>query len=286
MGKHYIPRFYLKGFATSDNENKIITYQCKPEKQYKTNIINIAQENNFYSDEKEQYLAEDIEGPANSILSKIRNKEKLTADEKYIFTNYLVVFLKRVPSYFDQLKSKYPDAAKSTIDKVKSHYKDLIIQGEISETSWGKINCEIEKIANSYFNDDEKARDIWLDYLSPDTSPHIQYEIYKKKWVFLTSKNNYCYITCDNPFFFFTESGLRKSQISIPISKEIALLAINSNNEYPDFAVPRTQIIKDINKRSISNARNYVYSPKEEDWIFKMILKKGNIFPRQIKLTQ
>ncbi|MHA1775872.1 MAG: DUF4238 domain-containing protein [Promethearchaeota archaeon] len=286
MGKHYIPKFYLKGFATSDNENKIITYQCKPEKQYKTNIINIAQENNFYSDKKEKYLSEDIEGPANDILRKIRNKEKLSADEKYTFTNYLVVFLKRVPSFVDQVKSKFPDVAKSTIEKVKSHYKDLIIQGEIDETSWEKFNYEIEKIGKLYFNDGDKVREIWLDYLSPETSPRIQYEIFKKKWVFLTTKNNYYYLTCDNPFFFFTGSGLRNSQISFPISKETALLALNSNIKYPNYAIPRTQIVKEINRRSISNAKNYVYSPKDEDWILKIIRKKGNIFLRQINLSQ
>jgi len=285
MGKHYIPRFYLKGFATSDNENKIITYQCKPEKQYKTNIINIAQENNFYSDKKEQYLAEDIEGPANQILNKIRNKEKLSADEKYTFTNYLEVFRKRVPSYVDLLKSRFPDVAKSMIEKVKSDYKDLIIQGEINEKSWDKFNYEIENISKSYFNNDDKVREIWLDYLSPETSPLIHKEIFNKKWVFFTTKNDYYYITCDNPFFFFTGSGLRNSQISIPISKEIALLALNSNIEYPDYAIPRTQTVKEINRRSISNAKNYVYSPKDEDWILKIIRKKGNIFLRPINLS-
>jgi hypothetical protein len=119
MGKHYIPRYYLKGFSTSDDRNKIVAYDCSLSKNYLTNIINIAQEKYFYPKNTEKYLSDEIEEPANKILDKIKKRENLSYQDRKIFADYLVVIIKRVPSFINLIRSKFPESVDKIINRTK-----------------------------------------------------------------------------------------------------------------------------------------------------------------------
>ncbi len=46
----------------------------------------------------QQYLADEIEGPANKVLDKIRNREVISDDEKDQIAKYITIMLIRTPS--------------------------------------------------------------------------------------------------------------------------------------------------------------------------------------------
>jgi len=285
MGKHYIPKYYLKGFSTPENENRIVTYQVNPEKFFTTNLINIGQETNFYSDEKEKYLAEEIEEPANEVLRKIKQRKKLTYEDKEIFSSYLLAILKRVPSFINFIKSKLPDAIEETKQKAEDRYKQFLKLNQIDEKDAKEIFLAIENFdALNNFNE-EITKEIWLDFINPEKTPLVLNEIKLKKWVFFINKTDQYLITSDNPFYFDKQIGLRNSEFSFPITKDIALVAVDSENLLPNYANPRRQIIKELNRRTIANSHNYVYSPKEEDWIITIIRKRGNIILSRININ-
>lgn len=97
MGKHYIPRFYLKGFTESLVSPYIWVYEKGKEKSYRTNIKNVAQEKKMYSEETESYLAQSVEQPAVEVVRKVRSWRTISPRDKEILADFMVVLLKRTP---------------------------------------------------------------------------------------------------------------------------------------------------------------------------------------------
>ncbi len=284
MGRHYIPKYYLKGFSTPENENVIVTYQISSQNIFTTNLDNIAQENSYYPKSIEKFLSDKIEEPANKVLEKIRRFEKISVKDKEVFCDYIVVLVKRVPYFYDYMNTFYPDVINSIKEKVKNSFIEKINNNIIDVKEKERIMHEIDIFDHSNLFNDEKKNEIWLEFLAPEMTPLIQEIIKLKTWLFLVSKNPQLFITCDNPIFFHKKLGLSESEITFPISKNIALYANNSNENNLEYLFPRTQIVKEINRRSIANSKRFVFSSKEEDWILKIIRKQENIHLNQIIL--
>ena len=107
MGDHYVPKYYLKGFST-DNGKRILVYDKNEGQKLPTQVKSIANITGFYSREVEQYLANTIEGPANTVLKKIRNREQIKPRDKEILSEYMAVMIKRVPKGKKQLDEMAP----------------------------------------------------------------------------------------------------------------------------------------------------------------------------------
>ena len=111
MGDHYVPQYYLKGF--SQNKGKRIWVYDKVEgNKFPTQVKNIANITGFYSRDIEQYLANTIEGPANTVLMKIRQKEQIDQRDKEILSEYMAVMMKRVPKGLKRLEEMAPSISK------------------------------------------------------------------------------------------------------------------------------------------------------------------------------
>ena len=65
--QHYVPRFYLRGFTSEENQNKLFVYNKEEMVHFYTNIENIAQENLFY-DPTEEQLIEKLNKPTTLII--------------------------------------------------------------------------------------------------------------------------------------------------------------------------------------------------------------------------
>jgi hypothetical protein len=73
MGDHYIPKYYLKGFADISRPDFIWAFR-NGNQPFLTAIRKIAQEDDFYSREVELYLANDLEDPANKVIGKVQEQ--------------------------------------------------------------------------------------------------------------------------------------------------------------------------------------------------------------------
>ena len=83
------------------------------------------------------------------------------------------------------------------------------------------------------------------------------------------------FITSDNPLFFFEAIGIgnEKSELTFPLAKNIVLWAKWRTDIPPGFHRARTQFVKEVNRRTISNASNYIFSPYAADWIPTLLAK-------------
>jgi hypothetical protein len=79
---HYLPRYYLKGFTESPTSELIWVYEKNCDRVFRTSVGNVACEHGFYCEMDEKYLANVIEGPANPVIAKIREKQEISPEDK------------------------------------------------------------------------------------------------------------------------------------------------------------------------------------------------------------
>jgi hypothetical protein len=273
MGHHYIPQYYLKGFA-SPGDDMIWVYEKGGSLKFSANIKKIAQKTNYYSPEVERYLTNEIENPANSVIKKIRDCKKLTQSEKEKLTIYMVVMLKRVLQSKIRMKKTAPVVVQSLQQKWDKEISKLILenpsQTEILEKRRAEIKTNFEKYSKNI------SKDFWLDLIPPERTPNIVKVIPEMRWLFLTCEKFPAFLTCDNPVFYFQGIGIGKpeSEITFPISSNIVLWATWRSSIQEGYSPIKNQAIKEINRRTATNATRFIYHAKDEDWIPRFINKQ------------
>lgn len=275
MGNHYVPRYYLRGFSPGFG-TKVWVYDRKERRKFETNIINIGHENNLYPDELEATLSEEIEGPANDVLDKIRNHQELTSKDKVSLSLYLVTLWKRVPEGKRRLRQRMPEISTKVGSGIHAEIERLIMDEPELREAGLKRKEEVDEILARYRENPPDA--IWHQaILSEPTTSRIVKQIAQMNWVFFRSQNNMCFLTCDNPVFFFESLGVgnANSELSFPISGEIALWATNRKILNPGYYRAPKAIIKEFNRRSAHNCTRFVFSGANQEWIENFVFKKA-----------
>lgn len=273
MGHHYIPQYYLKGFASPDGD-MIWVYEKGGSLKFPANIKKIAQKTNYYSTEVERYLANEIEGPANSVIKKIRDRKQLTQSEKEKLAIYMVVMLKRVPQSKIRMKKTAPIVAQSLQQKWDKEISKLILENPSQTDLFEKRRAEIKANLNKYSKN--LPKDFWLELIPPERTPNSVKVIPEMTWLFLTCEKFPAFLTCDNPVFYFQGIGVGKpeSEITFPISSNIVLWATWRSDIQKEYSQIKNQAIKEINRRTATNATRFIYHARDEDWIPRFINKR------------
>jgi len=273
MGHHYIPQYYLKGFA-SPSDDMVWVYEKGSLLKFQTHIKNIAHETDYYSSEVEKYLANEIENPANSVIKKIRDRKQLTQSEKVKLAIYMVVMLKRVPQSKIRMENMAPAVAQSLQQKWDKKISKSILENPSQADLFEKSRADIKGYLKKYLKNIPK--DLWLELIPPEKTPNIVKIIPQMKWLFLTCEKWSAFLTCDNPVFYFESIGIGKpeSEITFPISSNIVLRATYRNNIQEEYLPIKNQDIKEINRRTVTNATRFIYHARDEDWIPRFINKR------------
>ncbi|MBU1208142.1 MAG: DUF4238 domain-containing protein [Proteobacteria bacterium] len=251
MGEHYIPKYYLRGF-TQESTDLICVYDKKEGGHFLTQIKNVANETGLYPPETEKYLANCIEGPANSVLNKIRQRKQITGTDKKILGEYMAVMWKRIPQAQQRLKDMAPKLSQEVFEDIQGTINILSAQTPSKAEFLKRREEEIRQILERYAKDPPK--EIWLKTIRPDLTPGVVAAIQTMTWIFLTCDEKAAFLTCDNPVFYFTSIGIGKpeSELSFPISSHIMLWA-TWRRDLPEGGYVRvsSQVIKEMTRRIV-----------------------------------
>ena len=141
-----------------------------------------------------------------------------------------------------------------------------------------KTRRTVRAIASRISQDKEFPTRTHLKTLSSIRSSLLLNVLAKMSWRFFIAPSKHAFLTGDDPVFFTKRIGLNKvdSEVSFPISSEICLVA--SNRVYREsFVEASTQIVKELNRRTASNAADYLYSPQCEQSIVSLFNKDEHI---------
>jgi hypothetical protein len=274
MGDHYIPQYYLKGFT--GNDDLIWVYEKGNQRKFVTRVKNIAHENDFYSREIEQYLANEVEAPANQVLSKIRSREPLLSSDKLALSTYMVALLKRVPDSKRRLKQRAPEITQKMRADIDSKIINIITAEPAKTEYLERKRSAIHGILDKYAKDPPKK--VWLNTIPPDTASKPLELMQQMTWLFLVYESARVFITSDNPVFFFAGLGIgnAESEITFPISSNIILWANWRSDLQDGYYKATMQVVKEMNRRTASKTTRYIYHAEDERWIPDFMNKENH----------
>ncbi len=275
MGQHYIPKYYLEGFTEFPTSSNIWVYEKGSNRIFKTAIKTIANENNRWPKSVEEYLADQIEAPANLVLDRIRNRQPISQIDMDTLSAYMVIMLQRVPKGLERTKTKAPEVLDKVFNDVKAEITRLISEHPSKEAILQKRLQELPSLKLKYEND--FPIEVWYQNLKPDALPQIRTILPTMTWVFFTSDKKQPFLTNDNPFFFFEGFGIGRpeSEITFPISSTITLWATWHKNVREGYISAKDHVIREFNRRTASAATKYVYYSEEAQWVVNLINKKN-----------
>ncbi len=274
MGDHYLPQYYLKGFSQRSGR-EIWAYDKQEGRKFPTQVKSIASETRFYSPECEQYLANSIEGPANPVLKKIRNRGQVTDDDKKILADYMVVMMKRVPQGKKRVKEVAPTAGEKLCQLITQVFSiQACIHPERADF-FRRLKADSDEILDRLAQ--EPPKEVWLNTIAPEKTPGVVDAIRGMTWRFFTVDEKPAFLTCDNPVFYFTSKGIGRleSEITFPICSHVTLWATWRPELSEGYFSATSQLVKEINRRTVRNATRYVYHCADEHWVLPFVTKGG-----------
>jgi len=274
---HYIPKFYLNGFAEDSASEMLYVYQRGEKESFYTQVKNVGVERGLYTDELESVLANDIESSANPILLKLRSYEPISQDEKLELSRYMFSMWLRVPKHLNWTMEKSPGIMDKNFSEVEEQLQEL------AKTHPDKAELVDQRIKQLHDIRENKTAEfvkgMWMQNIPVGIDrPPVQM-LANMEWRFLKyDGDSQFFLTSDNPHFLFESFGIgnEKSEVTFPLAKNLVLWAKWHMNIPPGFHEARTQFVKEVNRRTISNALKYIFSPQSAEWI-PILLNKKNI---------
>ena len=200
MGHHYVPQKYLRGFAETGNLDAIWMYDKRLRQFTNPGIKSVAQESGFYANDVEEQLNELVEKPANKVLDKLRNQERITETDRIHLGVYIATMLKRVPKRRTEAYSLLPSVFEKTITKVRTQIQELgqtTQNKELFERRLLEVEAAEKKLQN-------EVPDFLIEQIrQPWASEEMISAICTMAWRIARSPESDFFITSDNPAYFF-----------------------------------------------------------------------------------
>jgi hypothetical protein len=195
-----------------------------------------------------------------------------------IFARYILVMRYRVPKHKERLFQRAPELLQKITTEVEEEILEL--QKQHPEKT-DLLEKRLQELKNPSPERKQKLfEDVWLQNIIVDPKRSSFQALSAMTWQFVTPKlGEQLFVTSDNPVFHFEWMGIGKpmSEVTFPISKNIALWATWRTDLREDFVTVRTQFVKEINRRTLKIARNFVYSANAESWIANLLNNQEKI---------
>jgi hypothetical protein len=281
---HVLPELYLRGFMIKGDTPFIWTY--KRGELYNPGIGKITNNpykisvkakhvKDFYAypekgghkdfDTYENFL-ESLEKPANPIFQKLRAFRPISAEEKRMFTLYIVQMFRRVPAYRKNMKEMLVKTAPNYVPRnVPKEIRDNLSMSEMRQVVQ-EISQEDGVEIQSQLKSFTTAKDsILID------------KIFGMRWQFFIAPSGHPFLTGDNPIHFPQKLGLKhiKAELSFPISSEVTLVASWQMGRDEDFANATPEIVRMINRRIGGNASHEIYFCESHEWAANLLNRGG-----------
>jgi hypothetical protein len=294
---HILPKLYLKGFVESEGTAFIWVYErgksynagLKRGKYnpYRDSINYVAAETDAYAFTRKdgatdfntyENILERLEKPANPIFQKLRRKEMITHEEKSIFASYLILMIRRVPRRMDKAKETWPSVLDSfeesseVIQWLKAEESSIDSNDLNKMAKLTRLREEVQRILDEYRNG--MPPEILLKTMV--TESNLLPVISGMNWQFFVAPEGYSFFTGDNPVFYFESFGLNKpySEITFPVSANIALAASWHNEFGEGFFPANSETVLEVNRRTASIASKNLYHSRKASWLVDLLNKK------------
>jgi len=280
---HITPKLYLKGFTIENGRRFLWVYKrglpYNPGDAKSTNnpsrqsISTAGVERDFYADPKEngsqdfegfENKLESLEKPADTILQKLRARQMINQKEKCLFSCYIMQMHRRVQAGRERVR-------KLLTERGYGPSGELLRQMNLPDTH--ETHAMLKGIMDSWTQ--REGSDIQVhNRVTAAAEDSILIKVLENMvWSFYTAPKRHAFLTSDDPVFISKQFGLGKnvSELSFPISADVALVASWSQFLKEGFSETTPQVLKELNRRTVTQASLYVYFSENCEWITRML---------------
>jgi len=244
-------------------------------------IANVAQEREYYDADIEKVLADVVEGPGKLAIEKLLSKEKIDNTERTRLSLYFMIMLTRGPRQRRKSLECVPDALTETIAETEAEIRQWIADEPDNPKAQSRLQ-ELEHVRAKFLT--EIPENVYDQIRRPFWSESTVECIHNMFWHVLTAPPGTYFVTSDTPAHFFECYGVGsvESEFTITLSKDIALIGEHTRSSGLRYESPRTQVAKEINRRILSHAERFIFSPRRDDWI-PVVSQKSQHYLSQIR---
>ena len=287
--QHFVPRSFLRGFATDSEDSLIWGYDKKFGKSTgKRSISKICSFDYYYeqleADGSKTQMLEDgfqtIETPAIEIIKNLSASQELSSDEKGCLAFYIGLLLTRGPSF------------REGIHELHKHAVEIMLQKEYESGRLPELPAILRKdMINNDITSVIKAE--ILPHVSLqgmlDTANTIGQSLCNKKWDIYDIKNKQSFVTSDTPVIFGAANPANnqaigpaneESLILCPITKKILVAArpyCRTDRSGFEFMPTKDGMVETLNESMCLNAQRSVYASEQSKGLLDYVKKaKGH----------
>jgi hypothetical protein len=282
MGKHYVPQRHLRRFEIDYRPGFVWMYDKKTGKWSEAAVSKVAQQADYFSPEVEKALAQVVEHPGNVCIDKLISRIKLDNTERSQLALYMMIMATRGPGPRKKLSATAANTVKEVLDETRTQIEEWIAEeGDDCDLAKARLK-ELEELESKYSS--ELPTNLLAQIREPFWSKNTVECILNMGWHILPAPKGSYFVTSDSPAHFFEGIGLGTplSEFTFPISKEIALIGEHVRPRAVMYERAQSQIAKEVNRRILSKADRFVFSPKKEVWI-ETVSQKTNPYLCQIR---
>ena len=279
MPPHILPQHYLQQFASPSNSKDVWRYDIHSREFKLLPIKNVAMSNDFYSAEDERWLSEEIEGPAQYGLQRLRDRQPLDFESRCKIAAYLDSMIKRVPRTRRKLLGTDPRLKPRALEMIRTELEGWASSCDMTpeELSLHLDDWESGKGDTPLTLKNDIVRHQWA-------SSRIIHAVFLMAWTMIASHGPDRFVTGDNAVFIHDGYGLGnpESEFSVPLSTDVALHGSwpHSNRSNLTYVTASPALVKEINRRTVFLAERFVYCHREEPWIPRLAAESPRRFNR------
>ncbi len=288
---HYLPKFYLAGFTHSgDVEDALWVLDAKEGRQWQSRPAGVAFERDLYrvdapgvAPDAVEHAFSQFEGQAATVLRGVIQSKRMPEGDYFGVLLNLVAFMAvRIPALRNRFAEGLSKALKmamqvrvETPERWTALLQRLREEGkEIAESPYEDMKAFIEKDAYSI----EFPSNWFLPYLFESIKTILPF-LAQRNWTLAIAQEG-SFICSDRPValawtvppsaFWPPGHGLANTELTMPLSRELALLARFEG--MPERLEANRQSVATINSRTGMYAERLILSPEQE----LIWLKQGN----------
>jgi len=283
MGHHFVPQRYLRNFEDPSHRGYIWVHDRHGGEAQLAKIAKVAQSRNFYSQSTETILAETVERPANLVIQKLTTHHSITPAERVQLAYYVAVMMKRIPTHRRRSSEMLPEVLTDLVTEVRSYLNALADQAGADPEILKRRGVELDAVERKF--QAQTPPNVLEQIREPWPSKQMVQLLFRMTWRVLISSGPAYFLTSDNPAFYFRSLGLarKESEISFPLSTHYSL---HGSWQQADsglaFVNAEQAMVKEINRRVVSEAERLVFYHQAADWLPKMF-KRENLLLNKIE---
>jgi hypothetical protein len=276
MGHHFVPQRYLRNFEGPDHPGYVWVHDRRGGEAQLANIAKVAQSRDFYSQSTETILAETVERPANLVIQKLTTRQPITASERIQLAYYVAVMMKRIPAHRRRSSEMLPEVLTDLVSEVRSYLNGLADQAGADPEILKRRGLELDATERKF--QAQPPPNVLQQIREPWPSQQMVQLLFRMTWRLLISSGPAYFLTSDNPACYFQSLGLgrKESELSFPLSTYYSLHGSWQQADSDLVFVNAEQgMVKEINRRIVSEAERLVFYHEAADWLPKMFKRKN-----------